>query len=153
VSAPPRVGGAPLSTILEALRRAIARDDDRDDGDGEQEKQPRSTLRTLGEEIGLSFSGVRKLIAGSEPRPGTVVKLKNWFVREGWRHLGTEVDADTARAAFEILLDGIPPGRERDALVARWLKEVAALREQAGAPPAEWIQPIAEELKGQEAKE
>ncbi|HEU0055312.1 MAG TPA: hypothetical protein VFQ39_19125 [Longimicrobium sp.] len=125
-----------MPVLIEALRRAIAKED-----------KDRETLRTIGDQLELSFSGVRKLIKGAEPRPATVGKLRKWFVREGWKHLGTDVDADTARAAFEILLDGVPPGARREALIERWLKELATLREETGAPPAEWIEAVAEELK------
>jgi hypothetical protein len=40
-----------------------------------------SSLRAVASEIGISFSGLRKLLAGGSPHPSTVKKLTAWYVR------------------------------------------------------------------------
>jgi hypothetical protein len=61
-----------------------------------------TSARAVARDSGLSERGVRYFAGGGAPRPSTLRKLTEWYVREAAK-LG-ELDAGTVEAALSVLL-------------------------------------------------
>lgn len=95
-------------------------------------------LRPLAREIGLSPSGLRKVIGGSRLNSTTLAKLEHWMLtRDEPPEDSAEVRA-VAAAAFGFLLEGLPE-RAREALRAGIEARIREAREQAGLGEAGWM--------------
>lgn len=66
-----------------------------------------ASLRQVARDVGMSPSGLQKLLDGSEPYTPTRRKLERWYVRESGRAYGV-LDTETAAAAIELLLQDLP---------------------------------------------
>ena len=87
-------------------------------------------------EIGLSGTGFRAFLNGSQPHPATLRKLNEWFVQKQASDQG-EVSSDAAAAALSLLVAHLPPG-ERDAAVQHLLGIVETLGDPRSHLPR-WI--------------
>jgi hypothetical protein len=93
-------------------------------------------LRTVGDEIGMSFTGIRKFVAGTNPHPTTLRKLEAWVLREGPAGDGDAEAEVLARAAWAFLLAGLPEEVRRE-LRAELERRIREVREAVGLlPPA-----------------
>jgi hypothetical protein len=99
-----------------------------------------SSLRAVAEDIGMSFSGLRKFLAGSDPHPGTVKKLTAWYVRS--RVSGPPQPKPSARperaeidAAIQLLIE-FARADEREEVRLRRIREIVE-RLKAGVSDAE----------------
>ena len=110
----------PVPVLREAVRRAVAA----------------SSTRAVGAEIGLSHGAVQRFIAGSEPHPGTVLKLSEWYVRHAVET--GPVDAETARAVIALLVAGLPEG-EREDVRAGLLDLLRDGYRRSGTEPPDWL--------------
>src|SRR3954468_1432304 len=82
----------------EAVRRAVAA----------------SSQRAVAAQIGISYRGVGKFLAGAEPYEKTRQKLQAWYVS---RAVPPDVlTADVARLAVLMLVDAVPPERRAEAV-------------------------------------
>jgi hypothetical protein len=104
-----------------------------------------TTLRGTARDVGLSASGLHNLaFNGSRPYTATWHRLRAWYVR----HNTAEADTspETALAAVQVLLAGVPPAARAEAEVTltEVLKQVH--RKQGGRPPR-WLKDLAKRLK------
>lgn len=74
-----------------------------------------TSQRQAAREIGLSGTGFRAFLSGSEPHPGTLRKLNEWFVQRLASEDG-EVSSEAAAAALSLLVAHLPPGERNDAV-------------------------------------
>lgn len=89
-------------------------------------------LRRAAEEIGLSFSGLRTLLAGTSPYPATVAKLRAWYLSR------SPVEPEQARAILALLLEPLPAER-RDAVMRELAERVAEESRAAGVEVPAWV--------------
>jgi AcrR family transcriptional regulator len=109
---------------VEALREA-----------GRRAPPPTSTHRVAAE-VGMSQGGIRKFLAGSEPHPGTLRKLAEWYVRHA--AVSREIDAETVEAALLVLLDSYPE-KERGKVRESVLRVLREAHRKAGTDPPGWL--------------
>jgi anti-sigma factor ChrR (cupin superfamily) len=118
---PSRDLGVPVPVLREALKQRVAE----------------SSLRVVAEEVGLSWKGIDKIIAGSNPQAATIKKLTEWYLRQS-RSQSKEPSASSAQAALSILLWHLPLGRHADA-EERILRALRAVGEMDQVPEPEWM--------------
>jgi hypothetical protein len=96
-----------------------------------------TSLRQAAREVGMSPSGLQKLLDGSQPYSATRRKLERWYVRETAQYGGT-LSAGSALAALRVLVQDVPPAHQRPALenLAAALKEVY---KGANTPQPGWL--------------
>lgn len=95
-------------------------------------------LRPVAVEVKMSPTGLEKsLRPDTAVRPKTLQKMRWWYVRNAARFTGAT--DETARAALDVLLEGVPPGGPRRELERRIAAEIAALHRQQKTKPPEWI--------------
>jgi hypothetical protein len=91
-------------------------------------------LRSTARAVKLTATGLQRFVDGSAPRVTTLKKLRAWYLRRRPDPRSTEV----AKLAASVLVDGIPPEKQADAV-----KEVMTLLDRlhraAGVRPPEWI--------------
>ncbi|HEX5726123.1 MAG TPA: hypothetical protein VFX98_11695 [Longimicrobiaceae bacterium] len=114
MSAPPG-----LDVLRESVRTAVAA----------------SSLRSVAEQIGLSHRGLGLFLNGSEPRPATVRKLREWYVRHGAETHA--VSEDTVATALALLFDEVPEN-VRERATAEVLDVVRRAYREAGMKPPKW---------------
>jgi hypothetical protein len=112
------------SVPVEVIRAAVAR------------AAAATSARAVARDCGLSERGVRYFAGGGAPRPATLRKLTEWYVREAAS--AGELDAATVDAALSLLLGDMPEpqrGETRGALVddIRWGYK------KAGRAPPPWL--------------
>ncbi len=78
-----------------------------------QSRLQNTSLRQLAEEVGMSWSGLRTFLRGTEPYSVTTHKLTVWYTRYLGGHQ-QETDADAARAALTVLLRHVTPSRRHE---------------------------------------
>jgi hypothetical protein len=61
----------------------------------------------------MSAPGLQHFLDGGEPQKPTARKLVEWYVREAATR--RELDAETAAAAFFLLVDSLPAGEQEAA--------------------------------------
>jgi hypothetical protein len=100
------------------------------------------SLREAAREVGMSPSGLRKVLDGARPYSSTRRKLHAWYVREGVRSYG-ETDASSALSALDLLVGALPSAPR-----ARTAREIVeTLRrgfEAASLLAPEWLDEAAE---------
>jgi hypothetical protein len=108
----------PVSVLRDAVRRAVAS----------------SSLRAVGDAVGLSHKGITKFLAGSKPQASTMRNLTRWYLTES----GASLDAETAAAAINLLASGFT-GEERERVRAGLLDVLRDAHRAAGREPPEWL--------------
>jgi hypothetical protein len=83
----------------------------------------RSSLRSVARAIGMSATGLSKLLAGGQPYRRTLTKLRAWKAQRG----GDESTV-TVEAALETLLRRVPERRR-----ARVREEIRVILERGGS--------------------
>lgn len=101
-----------------------------------------TSLRNVARHLGMSPTGLQKVLDGTRTLPGTRRKLERWYVRERL-HTPDEPEDDAAFYAARVLVQGIPPGRQDDVLadVGAALAESFA---SAGEPRPAWLDRLLE---------
>jgi hypothetical protein len=94
-----------------------------------------TSQRQAARAIGLSGTGFRAFLNGSEPHAGTLRKLNEWYVQNQASDDG-EVSSAAAAAALSLLVAHLPPGERKDA-VQYLLDAVETLGPRAHRP--RWI--------------
>jgi hypothetical protein len=74
-----------------------------------------TSQRQAAREIGLSGTGFRAFLNGSEPHAGTLRKLNEWYVQKQASD-GGEVSSEAAAAALSLLVAHLPPGQRNEAV-------------------------------------
>ena len=108
----------------EFLRAALA------DGIG------RSSLRSVAHQLGMSASGLRKFLRGTDPMDATLRKAERWYALHG--RIAASPAPPAAYALLMVLLHDLPPRRRPQAL-RRMLGAVEEVHRTAGAEPPDWI--------------
>lgn len=109
----------PVSVLRDAARRLVER----------------TSLRTAAGEIGISHSGLRTFLKGTEPYGPTLAKLRAWYAQT---EEGRAMTPERARVVLASILEGIPPERREEA--ERSLREtVERIYRDAGAEPPDWL--------------
>ncbi|MEX2611102.1 MAG: hypothetical protein WEA24_14240 [Gemmatimonadota bacterium] len=101
------------------------------------------SLRQVAREVGMSPTGLRKFLDGSEPYSATRLKLEHWYVLE---RLPDDIPStDAARVALSTLTRGLPAdGADGARATERRLLDVlerAHARATAGHAPS-WIREL-----------
>ena len=118
---PPTRASVPVERLRDAVRRAVQQ----------------SSSHEVGRALGLSAPAVRNFVAGAEPRPATLRKLTEWYVREA--AVAHELDAETAVAALGLLLDGLPE-QEREGAAVRVLETIRSVYVDGGSAVPTWAE-------------
>jgi hypothetical protein len=96
----------------------------------------RTSMRAVARNVGLSARAVDLFLSGSKPRLATQVKLRAWYVRSA--SAMREHDAETVRAALDVLLSGLPEGARRK-LLPELLERIQEEHRAVGVPVPKWI--------------
>lgn len=105
--------------------------------DAAQRRVDETSLRIAAGEIGVSYSGLRTFLKGTEPYAPTLAKLRAWYAQTVE---GRAMTPERARAMLAALVEPLPPERREEAvreLVARLVESYRA----AGAVPG-WLEKI-----------
>lgn len=100
----------PISVLREALGVRVAQ----------------SSLRAAAAEVGMSWKGLEKFLAGSKPQGRTIQKLTEWYVRAA-ADSAEKPSRETIQAAAALLVRHLPPA-ERHEAVKRVIAFSASLR-------------------------
>ena len=103
-----------------------------------------SSLRETARQVGMSPSGLQKLLSGAEPYSATRQKLELWHSRSG---RGTTPRA--VLASLATLVHELPPS-ERAAAKGEILASVREQFDRAGRGYPGWLAAVSEELSGSE---
>jgi hypothetical protein len=95
-----------------------------------------TSLRVAATEVGLSWKGVDKLIAGTNPQPATVRKLTDWYVRRS--ALSEEPASETAQAALSVLTRHLPPALQGET-VDKVVELLCERSRSHGLPAPAWL--------------
>ena len=90
----------PQEATVEHLRAAAA------------DKVRRSTLRSAAREIGMSPTGLKKFIEGTDPYGPTLRRLRKWYVHHSTPPI--EVERDDVTAALSVLTFDLPAAPRRE---------------------------------------
>jgi hypothetical protein len=95
-----------------------------------------TSQRQAAREIGLSGTGFRAFLNGSEPHPGTLRKLNEWYVQRQASD-NAEVSSEAAEAALSLIVAHLPPAERNGAA-----QHLLSVLETLGGPRAHlprWI--------------
>jgi hypothetical protein len=96
-----------------------------------------TSVNAVAMQVGMTARGLQLFLNGSTPYAANRQKLLRWYVREV--SLGDDdVDADTARAALQVLMHALPPARRgavQEQAVIWWTQ----IYENEGVPPPGWL--------------
>lgn len=112
----------PVSVLREAAQRRV----------------DETSLRTAAAEIGVSYSGLRTFLKGTDPYAPTLAKLRAWHAQTVE---GRAMTPERARAMLAALVEPMPPERRQEAvrdLVARLVESYRA----SGADVPGWLEKI-----------
>lgn len=96
-----------------------------------------TSLRQVAREVGMSPTGLQKVLEGADSYSRTRRKLERWYVRETARY-GGGLDAAAVTAALSVAVHDLPPARRRDTLELL----ITALENgyaAAGEHPPQWL--------------
>lgn len=118
---PSRSGAIPVEVLREALRQRVEE----------------TSLRVAADEVGMSFKGVGKFLAGTDPYSATIRKLTDWYLRRTVSQ-GEAPTLKTVQAALAVLVQHLPPAVQEDA-IRRMLAALRAVGEERGVEGPGWI--------------
>ena len=104
----------------------------------------RSTLRGAAREIGMSPTGLKKFIQGTDPYGPTKRRLRKWYLVHA--SPAAEVERDDATAALSVLTFDLAPKPRREA-ADRMLDCLAQGYDATGRQRPEWVAELRELLK------
>jgi hypothetical protein len=103
-----------------------------------QQRVDDTSLRIAAGEIGVSYSGLRTFLKGTEPYAPTLAKLRAWYAQTVE---GRAMTPERARAMLAALVEPLPPERREEAvreLVTRLVESYRA----SGAGVPGWLERI-----------
>lgn len=96
-----------------------------------------TSLRRVAREIGMSPTGLRKFLNGSEPYSPTLHRLRTWYLQYA-AESHPQVSAQDASAALAVLTHDLPPSSRRNAADGV-LDTVARGYERSGRSRPAWV--------------
>lgn len=102
----------------------------------------RTSLRAVARGIGMSAQSLKLFLAGAHPREPTLRKLRAWYF--GGSPDAADVSPDTALAAVQLLVEGLPDAR-RAPTVREMLAILVDSHARQGTPPPEWLEALRRE--------
>jgi hypothetical protein len=96
-----------------------------------------SSLRQVAREVGMSPTGLRKVLEGASSYAPTRAKLERWLVREAAAAPALR-DATSTRAALELLVSTLPVA-ERPAALSELTALLRVLHRRAGVTLPAWL--------------
>jgi hypothetical protein len=107
-----------------------------------------TSLRRVAREIGMSPTGLRKFLDGTEPYTPTLHRLRVWYVRFAATPAG-EVTREEASAALAILTHDLSPTPQR--VAANGILDLLARGyEVSGRTKPSWVSDLRDEYPGPE---
>jgi hypothetical protein len=100
----------------------------------------RSTLRSVAESVGMSPTGLQKLVDGTEPRAKTRERIREWYVQQAG------LDSLPPRDAVLLLRRLVGELREPELGVLSVLEAVGAAYCNEGASPPAWVEAVRREM-------
>lgn len=102
----------------------------------------RSTLRSVAEAVGMSPTGLQKLVDGTEPRAKTRERIREWYVQQAG------LDSLPPRDAALLLRRLVGGLRAPEVGMLSVLEAVGAAYRNEGAPPPAWVDAVRREVVG-----
>lgn len=103
-----------------------------------------TSLRHVAREVGMSPTGLQKVLGGADSYSRTRRKLERWYVREAARY-GGGLDAAAVSAALRVAVQDLTPARRGETL-DRLLAELEAGYTGDGRPPPPWLAEVRRSL-------
>lgn len=103
--------------------------------EGAQRRVDETSLRTAAAEIGVSYSGLRTFLKGTEPYAPTLAKLRAWYAQTVE---GRAMTPERARAMLAALVEGMPPER-RPEVLREIIEALRRAYKATGANAPEWL--------------
>lgn len=97
-----------------------------------------TSLRIAAGEIGVSYSGLRTFLKGTEPYAPTLAKLRAWYAQTVE---GRAMTPERARAMLAALVEPLPPERREEAVRELVTRLVESYRK-SGADAPGWLEKI-----------
>ena len=96
-----------------------------------------TSLRKVAREVGMSPTGLKKFIDGTDPYSATVHRLRVWYVRYGTQH-AAEIQTPDASAALAVLTHELPETPAR-AVADTVLDSIEKGYELSGKSRPKWV--------------
>jgi hypothetical protein len=112
----------PVSVLREAAQRRV----------------DETSLRTAAAEIGVSYSGLRTFLKGTEPYAPTLAKLRAWYAQTVE---GRAMTPERARGMLAALVESMPVERREEAVRELVTRLVESYRK-SGADVPGWLERI-----------
>lgn len=103
-----------------------------------------TSLRHVAREVGMSPTGLQKVLGGADSYSRTRRKLERWYVREAARY-GGGLDAAAVSAALRVAVQDLTPARRRETL-DRLMAELEAGYTGDGRPAPPWLAEVRRSL-------
>lgn len=117
----PLPAGIDLDAVREAAREAV----------------DASSLRAVAREIGMSPTGLDRILGGSRPYRAITRKLNVWYLRT-MRARGQRLGPDTAREVLSLLTEHLPP-EERSGATEEVFEALRSRTVRTGAVVPPWL--------------
>lgn len=114
-----------VSPPLERMREALAA------------RVEATSLRQVAREVGMSPTGLQKVLDGADSYSRTRRKLERWYVRESLQY-GGGLDSAALTAALRVAVQDLAPGPRRETL-ERLVSALEAGYAAGGSPPPPWL--------------
>jgi AcrR family transcriptional regulator len=103
-----------------------------------------TSLRQVAREVGMSPTGLQKVLDGADSYSRTRRKLELWYIREKAQDSGT-LSAEPVLAALRVLAQDLPTARRRE-LLSRMLEGIEDVYVDAAIDRPDWIREVKEML-------
>lgn len=96
-----------------------------------------TSLRQVAREVGMSPTGLQKVLDGADSYSRTRRKLERWYVRES-AHARGGLDAYAVSAALRVAVQDLPPSRQ-SATLERLLAELESAYAAGDLKAPDWL--------------
>ena len=104
-----------------------------------------ATLRQVARQVGMSPSGLQKLLDGAHPRGATRRRVERWYVLHGPGRLRVGLGGGTALTVVHALVQDLAPARHRP-VMEQLLESMEQAYLSARLPRPEWLEELRDEL-------
>ncbi|HEX6373854.1 MAG TPA: hypothetical protein VF006_33305 [Longimicrobium sp.] len=108
-----------------------------------------TSLRRVAGEIGMSPTGLKKFLQGTDPYSPTLRRLRSWYVQYAAVQSG-EVQLEDASAAINVLLHDVAPAARRG-MASRVIGALALGYKETGRDSPAWLSDLQSRYAGEEA--